>query len=218
VVKARILAKMVAGIRDKAVLDVGCGDGRYSAMLERDNRVVSLDVSPRSAQTTRARLISNRCVVGSIDALPFRDECFDVATVLDILEHVRDDVGAVDELSRILRVGGSILFSVPEDGSLFSRLDRESGHYRRYSADDVQNRLFGRFRQRFLSDFGFPFMRLYIRALARSDFDPRGLSRKPSRTLLARAVSRALVLLFRLDQSCNGSFRGVQLYGLFSKE
>src|SRR5450631_56554 len=52
-------------------------------------------------------------VLSQIGSLPFADGAFDLTCALDIVEHVDDDDGAVEELSRVTKSGGILLISAP---------------------------------------------------------------------------------------------------------
>ena len=77
-------------------------------------------------------------VRSSADALPFRDESFDLICLFDVLEHVEDDSGVLSEVFRLLRPEGHLLISVPAHAWLFSRNDEIAGHHRRYNRRDLQ--------------------------------------------------------------------------------
>jgi SAM-dependent methyltransferase len=69
---------------------------------------------------------------GSVTALPFPAESFDLVCALDVVEHVEDDLRAFSELSRVVRRGGELLFSVPLHEELWTPFDAMVGHVRRY--------------------------------------------------------------------------------------
>ena len=54
-------------------------------------------------------------------------------TCLNVLEHVEDDLGTIGRMASILRPGGSIVLLVPAFERLYGPIDRNLGHYRRYS-------------------------------------------------------------------------------------
>jgi ubiquinone/menaquinone biosynthesis C-methylase UbiE len=214
----RMHAKVVGGfltdrLRDERVLDVGSGDGRYSQLLEESNRVVSTDLSAVGVSMTRKTRRSGSPVVrSSILVLPFADASFDAVVALETLEHIEDDRAALLECLRVLRPGGRLLFSVPSNPRLYCAIDREDGHFRRYTDRDLVERLFAGCRVSFLSGYGFPVMRTYYRILPRfySVESPPAMSH----SLPARVVMQLVYAVFHLDLLFGGAFPGLHLYGV----
>jgi SAM-dependent methyltransferase len=52
---------------------------------------------------------------------------------LNVLEHIRDDVPALECIRTILEPGGILILLAPNDPSIFGTLDESLGHYRRYT-------------------------------------------------------------------------------------
>ena len=95
------------------LLDCGCGPGSITVGLAEavaPGEVIGLDLQP--SQIERARLlaaeraISNvRFEVGDVSRLPFPDASFDAAFAHTLLLHLRDRVGALREIRRVLEAG-----------------------------------------------------------------------------------------------------------------
>jgi SAM-dependent methyltransferase len=66
-------------------------------------------------------------------ALPFRDECFDLVSAFDVLEHCEPESGALKEMHRVLAPRGRLLLSVPAYQWAWTDHDVQAGHYRRYT-------------------------------------------------------------------------------------
>jgi SAM-dependent methyltransferase len=93
-----LAAQDVRGLR---VLDVGCGDRPYEALLVGAAEIVGFDV-PGNPHAD---------IHGSIDAIPVEDASFDVVLCLQVLEHVPDPAAAVRELRRVVKPGGRVFLS-----------------------------------------------------------------------------------------------------------
>jgi SAM-dependent methyltransferase len=59
-------------------------------------------------------------------------ERFDTIVCINLLEHVRDDIGALLRMERLLVPGGTLALLVPAHASLYGSYDRIEGHWRRY--------------------------------------------------------------------------------------
>ncbi len=75
--------------------------------------------------------------------LPVASGCADVVVAFDVVEHVEQDARLFDEVGRVLRDGGSFIFSVPLHPALFDRFDRIAGHFRRYEPAGLVRQLAG---------------------------------------------------------------------------
>jgi SAM-dependent methyltransferase len=58
---------------------------------------------------------------------------YDLVAVLDVIEHVEDDVAALKAIAKVLRPGGKILITVPAHQWMWSAHDVVNHHKRRYS-------------------------------------------------------------------------------------
>ena len=85
------------------VLDVGCGNGAYLALVD---RAIGMDLSMGMLASARAR-VANPLVNGDAQALPFAAGAFDTVLAPHMLYHVPDRERAARELRRVLRSGGT---------------------------------------------------------------------------------------------------------------
>jgi len=60
------------------------------------------------------------------------DETYDTIIMINVLEHIEDDVAALAGARRVLRPGGRLIVFVPALQALYSKIDELVGHYRRY--------------------------------------------------------------------------------------
>lgn len=125
--------------RDLEILDAGCGGGATLQSLGRYGRARGMELSEEAVRYARER--GRDVEQGSIDRLPFAAGEFDLALALDVVEHVQDDLRALKELGRVLRLGGWLLVTVPALEMLWSAHDVANGHYRRYTLDELQGRM-----------------------------------------------------------------------------
>lgn len=199
-------------LRGRRVLDAGCGDGFFSRLLEKSNKVISCDLAASAAALTATRRNPGAPVArASVLELPFPDGAFDAVVALEVFEHIEEDRAAVLECVRVLRPSGLLVFSVPAGPELYCRIDREDGHYRRYSAGDLRRRLLSGLELVDFRAFGFPLMRAYYRVLPRLysvEAPPQAVLGPP-----ARVAMGLLYAAFHLDLLFEPLCRGVCYYG-----
>jgi SAM-dependent methyltransferase len=117
------------------VLEVGAGLGGITALYEQGREVVATDVSAQCVRALRQRFVDHRNVqVEDRDLRSLElDENFDSVLLVNVLEHIANDAGALRGLSRLLVPGGNVVVYVPALNALYGARDERIGHYRRYS-------------------------------------------------------------------------------------
>ena len=66
-------------------------------------------------------------------------EAFDTIVFLNVLEHIDNDELAIENCRFFLKTGGVLIILVPAYSFLFSKMDKELEHYRRYTAKGLKN-------------------------------------------------------------------------------
>ncbi|PYT05279.1 MAG: methylase [Acidobacteria bacterium] len=144
VARSRLLDWLVGDISREfirpTILDVGCGTGINSRVLAKHGNTISTDASEEALGFSKGRGIEG-LVRSQVESLPFAASSFDVITALDVLEHINDDLRALDELLRVARDGGVLVITVPAYGFLWSEHDEALHHRRRYAASELRNKL-----------------------------------------------------------------------------
>jgi hypothetical protein len=139
-VAARLIARYVRLRPGDVVLDVGCGDTFVVESLARqhpETQFYAVDSAFTSdlIEVFRARMtVSNVQLSATLDGVP-RDRRASLVLLMDVLEHVHDDVGLLDDITGRPCFGQEtcLLITVPAYERLFSAHDRFLGHCRRYS-------------------------------------------------------------------------------------
>ena len=114
-IEQQTVLSLLPDVRNMAALDAGCGSGRYLKALQ-DRGAVAIGVDLSDAMLSRARMVGTRIVRGDLCALPFADRSFDLV----VCGLALGDVAALDvslaEMSRVLRPGGNVIYSVVHPG------------------------------------------------------------------------------------------------------
>ncbi|KAB8319056.1 class I SAM-dependent methyltransferase [Tolypothrix campylonemoides VB511288] len=101
------------------ILEVGGGQSGLTALLFPQAQVTNLDLNSEYAQAPCNQQKRVRFVCGDATDLPFENQSFDAIMMFDLLEHVPDDKKAVSEALRVLRPGGFLLISTPNENWRF---------------------------------------------------------------------------------------------------
>jgi SAM-dependent methyltransferase len=96
----------------------GCGIGMYLHYLgQKAKDIAGLDIEFSRLQKAKTR--NDQVINGACEALPFPSEAFDLLVSHEVLEHVADDRGAIEEIVRVLKPGGRLVLFCPNRGYPF---------------------------------------------------------------------------------------------------
>ncbi|MGW1177186.1 class I SAM-dependent methyltransferase [Kitasatospora sp. NPDC002543] len=143
------------------VLDLGCGGGRHAfECYRRGANVIALDQNAEEIAEVRKWFAameqageapegaSAAAIEGNALALPFEDEYFDKIIISEVMEHIPDDKGVLDEMFRVLKPGGLLAVTVPRwlpEKICWALSDEyhanEGGHIRIYRGDELLGKL-----------------------------------------------------------------------------
>jgi SAM-dependent methyltransferase len=135
--KRRLVQRLVSQYQDPSsrILEIGCGGGLTSRLFAEEGYwVVASDLSFQAAQFVSGH--PQMCPIlfdANTGGWPFQSSSFDVILMLDVLEHIEDEVVCLQEARRVLRDNGILILTVPAHQYLFSSWDHIVGHKRRYS-------------------------------------------------------------------------------------
>ena len=147
--------KEVAGMvepKGGKILDIGCADGMFTKVIlekSKADKIVGIDVLENSINWARKHWKKEKrmqFMVADAHKLPFKSRSFDVVVALEVLEHVFEPVKVLQEIKRVLKPKGYVVFLVLAETLLFkvvwyfwtkyteSRIWKET-HAHAYSSD-----------------------------------------------------------------------------------
>ena len=151
--KMRAIHHIAPNLPFKNILEVGGGQSGLTAALYPTAKIINLDynIDYANAPCNRQRYV--KFIFGTATNLPFKNQSFDMATMFDILEHIIDHEASIAEVLRVLRPGGFLLVTTPNENWRFpyykmmrplcpseKQMFKEWGHVRRgYSLSELMN-------------------------------------------------------------------------------
>jgi len=109
-------------LNGKTLLDIGCGDGRLTALLAgKPEAITAIDPDESRIETARRNISGVNFLVGSGEELDFARETFDIVLFSYSLHH-QNCTKALAEARRVVRQTGHILIIEPDHDGEYSRL------------------------------------------------------------------------------------------------
>jgi SAM-dependent methyltransferase len=119
------------------LVDIGCGTGAILRVLADFGEAIGVEANDALLEVARASGLDARKGMLPHD-LPIAPGWADVVLLLDVIEHLDDDLGALRRVSSVLAAGGVLVLTVPAYPWLWSGHDDLLGHRRRYFAPGLR--------------------------------------------------------------------------------
>jgi glycosyltransferase involved in cell wall biosynthesis len=130
----------------RRVLEIGAGAGNLSRFLLDRDYVILTDYETEYLHLLRRRFGTYENVqIRHLDLNTFMagdlaGDAIDSVVCLNVLEHIEDDRRVLKELCRAIEPGGVVVVLVPAHPDLYSDLDKNLGHFRRYTKELLEER------------------------------------------------------------------------------
>ncbi len=122
------------------ILDVGCGTGAIMKQLSENYKVVGIDMSPLAVEYSKKRGLTDVFLM-PVQEFPRDKYNVKAAILLDVIEHIDDDVDVLRTVRDIVGEDGRVIVTVPAYKWLWSSHDLVNHHKRRYNSALLRERL-----------------------------------------------------------------------------
>jgi SAM-dependent methyltransferase len=134
----RLIERVVQPTKKARILEVGCGTGHNLSMLKGFGRVEASELD-RSARSLANKRLPGKVKSAKLpDLSMFARNSYDLIALLDVLEHVLDDLASLRAIHMRLKPGGALLLTVPANAWMWSAHDAAHHHFRRYSRNQLE--------------------------------------------------------------------------------
>jgi len=123
--------------KNLSILEIGCGMGTNVEMLSKYGYVDGVEPAEIAISNCKKRFPNNKFFKKNIEELENKKK-YDLICLFDVLEHIDDDLQALNTISDLLEDNGDILISVPAYMFMWSSHDESIHHYRRYTSTGIQ--------------------------------------------------------------------------------
>ncbi|MDT8760468.1 class I SAM-dependent methyltransferase [Sphingomonas psychrotolerans] len=130
---ADYLARWAGLPGDARILEIGCGTGHNLPMLAKFGEIDAIEIDETARAFASERLGKPVGTAPLPELHGVQPGSYDLVAVLDVIEHVEDDVAALKAIATALKPGGKILITVPAHQWMWSAHDVVNHHKRRYS-------------------------------------------------------------------------------------
>ena len=127
------------------VMEIGSGIGNFTKMiLKESDFLLATDI--RDNYLSRLKKNKNRkleVAFGDIEANVFKPTYtgFDTIVCLNVLEHIKNDQKALNNMYKKLNKNGKLIMLVPAHQEFYCLLDKNLGHFRRYNKKMLRNKM-----------------------------------------------------------------------------
>jgi SAM-dependent methyltransferase len=145
VARRRILANLIGRVvrlpKKARLLEVGCGTGHNLQMLGQFGKLDACELDAVARGLASDRLGRPVLEARLPDLSMFKAASYDLIALLDVLEHVPDDLASLKAIRGLLKPGGALILTVPANKWMWSAHDVAHHHFRRYGKREL-GRLF----------------------------------------------------------------------------
>ena len=122
----------VAANKNAQIVDIGSG---ISPITPLPNKTIFIDLEDKAIKFLRSRGLN--AITGDITNIPLSSNSVDLVFCSEVLEHIPDYKTALKDISRILKVNGGVIITVPVHMHYWMDDDEFVGHFRRFDPSSL---------------------------------------------------------------------------------
>lgn len=127
-IESKFLLKAIDFSKCRLVIDLGAGAGKFSLLASQNNaEVVALDISLKGLKRIKSKNDLIDVILADARHLPIKENAFDAAFMMEVLDYIPESEAVFNDTSRILKNGGSLVFSFGNRSSFKSIIRRILG-------------------------------------------------------------------------------------------
>ena len=107
------LSKIMLKKKELKVLDLGCGDGRFSGFLGEFVDLDAIELSKKAVETARTNHPHVNFIHGSALDYSFKPESYDVVISQEVIEHIEDQQKYINICNEVLKPNGYLILTTP---------------------------------------------------------------------------------------------------------
>tara|TARA_B100001121_G_scaffold309494_1_gene336580 strand:- start:968 stop:1648 length:681 start_codon:yes stop_codon:yes gene_type:complete len=130
---------LVKNYLKEALLEVGAGIGSFTNNYKNDFSDITLTELDKSNIQKLSEKFKNTKIKINSNYTSNQTNKFNTILYMNVLEHIEKDVEEINIALEKLNVDGHLIILVPAHNELFTKFDKEIGHFRRYKVDFFQN-------------------------------------------------------------------------------
>lgn len=124
------------------ILEVGSGLGAMTEFMKYKRRLVGIDINQEYIGNLKTRFPRFSFIHGDFsDTNQSFTANMDTVLMTNVLEHIKDNVSAIQNAYSVLRLNGKFIIIAPAHPRLYGVIDKNDNHYRRYSKNDLLTKL-----------------------------------------------------------------------------
>jgi len=133
---------LLAKVRGKRILDIGCGVGYFLYLNKQQGReVCGIEINKEIVEIGSKSFGNLNIHIADLDDIGNFSQNVDCISAIDVVEHIENDEEVLDKIFHALPDNGRLILVVPALPQLYGQRDKKAGHYRRYSRNVLKAKL-----------------------------------------------------------------------------